>query len=60
MKKKSFFFLNVYFFIFIYNLFFRGKHKLFFFENEVDDEIEYLIKNPDQLSQTDPQKLFFT
>ena len=58
-EKKSFFFLNFIFSLSFTTYFFVGNINSFFFENEIDNEIEYLIKNPDQLSQTDPQKIIF-
>ena len=59
-EKKKFFFLLSFIFSFSFTTyFFVGNINSFFFENEIEDEIEYLIKNPDQLSQTDPQKIIF-
>lgn len=58
-KKKFFFFLVLISSLSFTTYFFIGNIKSFFFEMEIENEIQYLIKNPEQLSQTDPQKIIF-
>ena len=58
-KKKFFFFLVLISSLSFTTYFFIGNINSFFFEMEIENEIQYLIKNPEQLSQTDPQKIIF-
>ncbi len=58
-KKKFFFFLVLISSLSFTTYFFIGNINSFFFEMEIENEIQYLIKNPEQLSQTNPQKIIF-